>query len=142
MALIESSVTISAPADIVWKIVSDVDSEPKYWKGTKSVKNISRDGNTIHREVVIAFRDKRCKQRVEIIPNECIKITFTEGIIIGTKTIMIRTVDSQLVLETVWDIKISGMLGMFTGMLTKHIRGGTEQALNAIKKDAEDACSQ
>ncbi|HIH45539.1 MAG TPA: SRPBCC family protein, partial [Candidatus Nitrosotenuis sp.] len=37
MATIESSITINASADKVWEIVSDLDSEPKFWKGTKSI---------------------------------------------------------------------------------------------------------
>ena len=41
------------------------------------------------------------------------------------------------VLGTVWDIQMTGVLGMFTGMLKKHIRGGTEQALCTIKNVAE-----
>ena len=41
-------------------------------------------------------------------------------------------------LEAVWDVKLSGMMGMFTGMIKKHIKSGTEQALQAIKKEVED----
>jgi hypothetical protein len=29
------------------------------------------------------------------------------------------------------------LAGMFTGMVSKHIRGGTEQALESIKQEAE-----
>ena len=36
-----------------------------------------------------------------------------------------------------WDVKLSGMMGMFTGMIKKHIKSGTEQALQAIKKEVE-----
>ena len=137
MTLIESSITIAAPLETVWSIVSDLDAEPKYWKGTKSVKTISQDANTVHREVIIAFRDKKCKQIVQIVPKESIKITFTEGIILGTKTLTVKKNDQGTVLDAVWDIKMTGVLGMFTSMLKKHIKGGTEQALCAIKNNAE-----
>ena len=40
-------------------------------------------------------------------------------------------------LETIWDIKMTGMLGMFTGMVKKHIKNGTEQALESIKQEIE-----
>ena len=59
MARIESSIKIDASPKTVWDLVSDLDAEPKYWKGTKSVKTISRNGNTVQREVIIAFRDMR-----------------------------------------------------------------------------------
>ena len=34
-------------------------------------------------------------------------------------------------------MKLSGMMGMFTGMVKKHVKSGTEQALQAIKEEAE-----
>ena len=137
MAIIESSIKIDAPSKTVWDLVSDLDAEPKYWKGTKSVETISRNGNTVQREVIIAFRDKKCEQTVQIVPEESIKITFTAGIILGTKTITVQKSEQMTVLSTVWDIQMTGVLGMFTGMLKKHIRGGTEQALCTIKNVAE-----
>ena len=100
MAIIESSIKIDAPSKTVWDLVSDLDAEPKYWKGTKSVKTISRNGNTVQREVIIAFRDKKCEQTVQIVPEESIKITFTAGIILGTKTITVQKSEQMTVLST------------------------------------------
>ena len=141
MALIESSIKITAPLKTVWDLVADLDAEPKYWKGTKSVKTVSCDGDIIRREVVIAFRDKKCEQTVQIIPEESIKITFTAGVIVGTKTITVQKSGQMTVLGAVWDIKMTGVFGLFTCMLKKHIKGGTEQALYAIKNDAEGKSS-
>ena len=45
MAIIDTSVDINASVDKVWDIISDLDNEPKFWKGTKETKIISRDGN-------------------------------------------------------------------------------------------------
>jgi carbon monoxide dehydrogenase subunit G len=137
MATIEAAVTINAPADKVWDVVSDLDGEPKFWKGTKSVRNISKDGNTIQREITIAFRDSKCIQTVTLQPKQRILATFTEGIINGTKTVQLIPEGEKTRLETIWDIKMTGMLGMFTGMVKKHIKSGTEQALEAIKQEIE-----
>lgn len=137
MATIEAAVTINAPVDKVWDVVSDLDGEPKFWKGTKSVKNISKDGNTITREVTIAFRDSKCMQTVTLQPKQRILATFTEGIINGTKTVQLIPEGEKTKLEAIWDIKMTGMLGMFTGMVKKHIKSGTEQALEAIKQQIE-----
>ena len=46
--------------------------------------------------------------------------------------------DGACTLEAVWDIKLSGMMGMFTGMVKKHIQSGTEQALVEIKREVEN----
>jgi carbon monoxide dehydrogenase subunit G len=137
MATIEASTTINAPIDKVWDFVSDIDSEPKYWKGTKQVRNISKEGNKITREVTIAFKDSKCMQTVTLYPKEKIIAEFTEGILIGTKTIQLAPHESGTKIYATWDIKLSGMMGMFTGMIKKHVKSGTEQALESIKQEIE-----
>jgi len=137
MATIEVSVEINAPIDKVWEVVSDIDNESKFWKGTKEVRNISKDGNMVNREITIAFRDQKCMQEVKISPKEKIEIKFTKGIIDGTKTIKLSSKDEKTVLRAIWNIKLTGLMGMFTGMITKHIKSGTEQALQNIKKEIE-----
>lgn len=137
MATIQVSVDISVPREKVWEVVSDIDNEPKFWKGTKEVRNISREGNVINREITIAFRDQKCKQRVTLVPQEKIIALFTEGIIKGTKTILLKEENGKINLEAIWEISLSGMMGMFTGMIKKHIKKGTEQALQSIKNEVE-----
>ena len=137
MATIDAAVVINAPVDKVWDVVSDIDNEPKFWKGTKSIRNISKDGNTIIREVTIAFKDSKCMQTITLQPKERIFAEFTEGIINGTKTIQLIPEGEKTRLEAIWDMKLSGMMGMFTGMVKKHIKSGTEQALQAIKQEIE-----
>jgi carbon monoxide dehydrogenase subunit G len=137
MAIIESSIQINAPVDKVWEIVSDIDSEPEFWKGTKEVRNISKEENTVKREITIAFRDQKCLQDVKLYPKEKIEAVFTKGIIDGTKTINLIPQEGQTMLEAKWDIKLTGMMGMFTGMIKKHIKSGTEQALQNIKERVE-----
>jgi len=137
MALIDASIRIKAPIERVWSIVSDLDNEPKFWKGTKEVKNISKDETKITREVTIAFRDSKCMQEVLLYPQEKIEIKFTKGIIDGIKTIQLIPIENETELEVNWDVKLSGMVGMFTGIVTKHIKSGTNQALESIKQEAE-----
>ena len=139
MATIDTSIEINAPIDKVWDIISDLDAEPKFWKGTKETRIISRDGNLITREIIIAFRDSKCMQKITLEPKERIHAEFTEGIIKGSKTLNVKSKDSVSVLEANWDIKMGGLAGMFTGMIKKHIRSGTEQAIESIKKQAESS---
>jgi len=134
---IEISTKIKSSIDKVWDIISDLDNEVKYWKGTKEIHNISKEGNKIKREVIIAFRDSKCLQEVTLVPKEKIEVLFTEGIIQGTKTISLKPIEDEVLLEAVWDMKLSGMMGMFTGMIKKHVKSGTEQALQTIKEEAE-----
>ena len=137
MAIIDVSVDINTTIDKVWDIVSDLDNEPKFWKGTKETKIISRDGTVVPREIIIAFRDSRCMQTITIQPKEKIHAKFTKGIIKGSKTINLMPKKDGCSLNAKWDIKMSGLAGMFMGMVSKHVRGGTEQALESIKREAE-----
>jgi len=137
MATIEVTVEINATDDKVWEIISDIDNEPKFWKGTKNVKNISKNDNVIHREVTIAFRDQKCLQEVTLEPKRKIDAKFTKGIINGSKTMTISAKEDKTILVTSWDMKLTGIMGMFTGVIKNHIKSGTEQAMQSIKEEAE-----
>jgi uncharacterized protein YndB with AHSA1/START domain len=137
MATIQVEVEINASIEKVWDIVSDIDNEPKFWKGTKEVRNISKEGNTINREVIIAFRDQKCLQEVKIYPKEKIEARFIKRIIDGEKIVSLTTKDEKTILSTYWDIRLTGMMSMFTGMIKKHIKSGTKQAMQSIKEEIE-----
>jgi ribosome-associated toxin RatA of RatAB toxin-antitoxin module len=139
MAEIKASVKINSTQEKIWDVISDIDNEPKFWKGTKEVRNISKDGNQISREITIAFRDQKCMQEVTIVPKETIKAVFTKGVIVGEKTLTLKdAVDDSCELEAIWDVKLSGKMGLFTGIIKKHINSGTKQALQAIKEEVEN----
>ena len=137
MAVIETSIEVNAPVEKVWDLVSDIDNEPKFWKGTLGVRNISKEGNVVNREITIAFRDQKCQQEVTLYPKEKIVAVFTKGIISGSKNINLNSQDKQTLLEVKWDVKLTGIMSMFTGMITKHIRNGTDSALQSIKEELE-----
>jgi ribosome-associated toxin RatA of RatAB toxin-antitoxin module len=138
MVIINASREVSASPDRIWDIVADVDNEPQYWHGTKTVKNISKAGNKIEREVTIAFKDSKCRQTVVLNPKKSIEIMITEGPIKGTKTVMLSPSGNlKTRIDVVWNIKLAGFLGMFTGMVKKHIAEGTEEALDRIAKAVE-----
>ena len=49
----------------------------------------------------------------------------------------LSTKGEKTILSTYWDIKLTGMMGMFTGIIKKHIKSGTEQAMQSIKEEIE-----
>ena len=138
MITINASREISAPIDRIWNIVADVDNEPKYWRGTKTVKNISKTDNKIEREVTIAFKDSKCRQTVLLNPKKSVEIMITEGPIKGTKTVLLHPLNNHKTrIDVVWNIKLSGLLDVFTGMVKRHIAKGTDEALVRIAKAVE-----
>jgi carbon monoxide dehydrogenase subunit G len=137
MATIVVQTEINATLEKVWEVISDIDNEPKFWKGTKEVKTLSTEGNIIKREITIAFRDQKCLQEIQLKPKESIRAKFTKGILNGTKTITLIPKSNSVLIETSWDIKLSGMMNMFTAVIKNHIKSGTEQALKSIKEEIE-----
>lgn len=137
MAKIESQIEINSNVDAVWKVVSDLDREPTFWKGTKKVRNISKNENTVEREITIAFRDQKCLQTIKLTPHKKIEAVFTEGIIVGRKTITLLPINDKIIVNVIWDVSLTGMMSLFTGMIKKHIKNGTEQALQNIKAEIE-----
>ncbi len=137
MATIVVQTEINSSLNKVWEIISDIDNEPRFWKGTKEVKTLSKEGDVIKREITIAFRDQKCLQEIQLKPKKVIKAKFTKGILDGTKIITLSPKNNSVILETSWDIKLSGMMNMFTGVIKNHIKSGTEQAMNSIKEEIE-----
>jgi len=134
MVAINASREVSAPVDRVWDIIADVDNEPIYWHGTKSVKNISKNGNVIEREVIISFKNSKCRQTVILSPKKSVEVKITDGPMKGTKTITLVPNRDNTTIDVAWDIRLAGLLGMFTGMVKKHIAEGSEEALDRIAK--------
>jgi carbon monoxide dehydrogenase subunit G len=137
MATVNVSREMAAPLDKVWAVISDVDNEAQYWHGTKSVRNISKEGNVIKREVVIAFKDSKTMQTVTLNPQTSIETRITEGPITGTKLVKLSASGDRTKVDVTWDFKLGGFMGMFSGMVKKHINEGTEQALERIAKAVE-----
>ena len=126
---------LTVPLDKVWDIVGDIDREPEFWHGTKSIRNISKKGNTVERDVVIAFKNSVCREIVQLDPKKRINTEIISGPIKGTKTLTLTSIDSNATSITVnWDIELSGFYKLFSGMVRKHIHKGTEEALERISK--------
>ena len=135
MVLIHTTRDVTATLDSVWNVISDMDREPEFWHGTKSIKNISETENTIEREVVIAFRNSKCREIVRLDNKKSINIEIIEGPIRGRKTITLKTIKNHTTrIDVEWDIKVNGVYGIFTGMIKKHILKGTEEALERISE--------
>jgi ribosome-associated toxin RatA of RatAB toxin-antitoxin module len=139
MVVIHMSKEIEASAERVWDIVSDVDREPEFWHGTKSIKKISKkEGKVIEREVVIAFKNSVCREIVTLDPKKSVKIKITDGAMKGTKDIIITAITyNKTRVDVRWDIKVKGFFGMFTWIIKKHISEGSEDALERISKAAQ-----
>ncbi|MDW0283501.1 MAG: SRPBCC family protein, partial [Nitrososphaeraceae archaeon] len=116
---------IEASQDSIWNIISDVDREPEFWHGTKSIKNIRKNGNVIEREAVIAFRNSICKEVITLNPKNSVEKNITDGAIIGTKNIVLTPIETNKTrVDVQWNIRVKGIFGLFRGLIKKHISEG------------------
>ena len=136
MVNFHTSKQINAPLSKVWLTMADLDREPEFWHGTKSIKNIKKSENLIEREVVIAFRNSVCRETVSLEPMKSITTQITDGPIKGKKVVVLHSEGEDLtIVDVEWDIKVSGIMAIFSGMVKKHILEGTEAALDRISRE-------
>jgi carbon monoxide dehydrogenase subunit G len=135
MVNFHTSKQINAPLSKVWLTMADLDREPEFWHGTKSIKNIKKSENLIEREVVIAFRNSVCRETVSLEPMKSITTHITDGPIKGKKVVVLHSEGEDLtIVDVEWDIKVSGIMAIFSGIVKKHILEGTEAALDRISR--------
>ena len=124
---------MNTDADRVWSGISDLDSEPVFWWGTKSVKHISRNGNILNREIVQNFGDHVISQKVTLRPKEEIEIQYLRGVTEGTKVLKLEKLDVNRQRVTAeWDIHFPGIYWLTTFFVARHVRKGTVDALRRI----------
>ena len=116
----------------------NVDRDPEYWHGTRSIKNIKKEANTIEREVIISFKNYKCKEIVTLYNKNKITIEMIEGPIIGRKTITLEKLEYITRINVIWDIHFKGFITIFTIFLKKHILKGTVDAITRIANNTAE----
>lgn len=138
MTRFERTVTIAADPAKVWSLASALDREPEIWKGTRAVRTLSADGNVVEREVTLAFRERKERERVTLEPPRRIVHELLAGPMKGTKTVTLTPKDGgRTELTAVYDVRLTGLLKLGTAPFTKHAAEGTQHALERIKDLAE-----
>jgi hypothetical protein len=133
MTLISASRDVDSTTDSIWNVISDTDRDPEYWHGTKSVRNIKKEGNVIERETVIAFKESKCMEIVTLYDKDKITTEIVDGPIIGKRTITLEKIgENKSRIDAKWDIHMKGYMGLFSFFVKKHILKGTQEALARI----------
>ncbi len=142
MVSIKASCDVDASADKVWEIVSDVDNDPKYWKGLSSVRNIRKEENLVERDVKVGFMGNEARQTVKLNPKVSIDITMTKGPMKGTRQMkLIQSDDKKTKLLVEWDFQFSGVPIFARGFVKSQIENVTKEALEKIAGAAEGSPS-
>jgi len=85
MATIEVKIGINATVDKVWDVISDIDNEPKFWKGTKEVKNISKEGDKVFRELQSHLEIKNVCKKLHYILKSKLRPNSQKGLSVEKK---------------------------------------------------------
>jgi len=139
MVFIHVKREIYAPRDKVWNLISNLDKEPSYWYEMKSIRNIARtNANVIEREVIISYRNSKCRETIMLNPKHSIEVKITEGPLHGSKTIKLKSVEQdKTIIDILWNVKLVGLLEVFTLIVKRYIAKQTEKALERIARVAE-----
>jgi len=133
---IAAKIMINSAAKKVWSIISIIERDPCFWKGMIRVKNKSRDGNILTREVTLSNSDK-CYQKIILFPMEGIHIKWTRGPLTGIKDILLTPIGNQTLLEVQMNYTIKGIAQLRSRHISEELRNEAELALQLIKEDIE-----
>ena len=132
---------ISAPANQVWGIISNIDNEPQFWSTFKEISNINKTDNIVERQVIISAgpQNNTSHQIVTIYPDEMkIQTNLTEGFVIGDRILKLDTIsENKSRLNVIWDIDLSSIPIIGRGFAENGIKQTTGEALNRIAQVAE-----
>ena len=138
MPKIVEEIEILAPKDHVWNIISDMDHEPDFWWGTRKIKNFSKEGNIIKREIFQNFGNRSIMQKVILKPQTEIEIEYIKGITEGAKILRLQSLsDNKQKLTAEWNIRFPGFYSLMSPIISRHVRKGTSDALQRIKDVSE-----
>ena len=138
MPKIVGSIEINASKDRVWEVISDLDNEADYWWGTKEVRNISKDGNVLNREIIQNFRSHKILQKVILTPKSEIETRYLKGLTEGVRLLKQETIsENKQKVTATWDVRFPGIYILLSYFIARHIRKGTFDALARIKEASE-----
>lgn len=137
--MIEISVKLQvyASQDKVWGVISEIDDDPKYWKGIESVRNLSWDHGTIKREVTL-FNGNKCNQKIILFPKEGIHVRWIRGPVTGIKDIMLTRNGDATIIEVQISYNLSGAVRLVSRQVLEELRKEAELALQLIKEKVEN----
>ncbi|HEX2304871.1 MAG TPA: SRPBCC family protein [Nitrososphaeraceae archaeon] len=132
---------ISAPADQVWNIISNVDNETQYWSTFKEIKNINKTDDIIEREVTISAgpQNNTSHQIVTLYPRLMkIQTNLTEGLVTGTRILQLDPIsENKTRVDAIWDIDLSSIPIIGRGFAENGIKQSTDEALSRIAQAVE-----
>ena len=136
MSILSIKFTVSREVDPgsvdgVWRALSDVEAMPRYWRGHREVRVLSRDGNTYMVKIRFAFPGPGNSgiARIEVHEEErTVLINYLKGPIRG----YVRNYVGDNALISQWDVKITPPFLIMKPWIRRHFMNGAKNALARI----------
>lgn len=131
--IVEAFREISSSPDSSWRIVSDIDSEHKYWPAIHSVHNRRVSSTSIERQVRAMNGLCSFREMVTLRPAS-IHVHITDGPFTGTKLIEVIPVGQfKTKIHIRWDIKLNRFLRILSPIIFQYIAGQSNKALTKME---------
>lgn len=128
---------IDVPRNRVWEIISDSDNDPLYWKGITSVRNISTSKDSVIRQVVLG-NGLACLQLVTMVPMEKVKTEWIDGVIDGTREIILESVGKNTIMEVRMNYEFPSIGTSDSKLLAKLFQNEAGLAIDLVKRKSEE----
>ncbi|MGC8516237.1 MAG: hypothetical protein ACP5OC_08935 [Thermoplasmata archaeon] len=125
-------VNAAAGEDALWRIISANSSIPRYWHGTRWIKNIGGERYQIR----FVFPAKGVVVFVYDVGRKTAKEIYLKGPFKGEKTISISSHNDESLLRVEWNIRFSFPYSIFKATMRDHMSQGTSNAINRIIAEA------
>ena len=136
MVKIKLRLRIDAPRELVWDIVSDIDNDSYFWRGITSIRNLSKNRNITIREVVLG-KDNVCLQVLKTHSLERIQTQWVNGVISGTRDILLFPLNNATLLEIQMNYDFPGIGKQDSKRLAELFQNEAELAVELIKRRSE-----
>jgi hypothetical protein len=127
---------INTSQERIWAVISNIDNDSDFWRGTTSIRNLSKDGNVVTREIILGANNI-CIQKLIIYPKEEISIRWVKGVISGTKAILLTPIGQATLLEVQMNYKFSDIGNLASKRLATLFQNEAEFAVEMIKEKSE-----
>ncbi|HJU14738.1 MAG TPA: SRPBCC family protein [Candidatus Nitrosotalea sp.] len=137
MVKIKVRMKIDAPRERVWETISDSDNDKFFWRGITSIRNLSRNENTLIRQIVLG-NGLPCLQMVTTWPMEKIRTEWVDGVIDGTREIVLVSMGKTTLLEIQMNYEFPGVGASDSKSLAKLFQNEAGLAVDLIKRKSEE----
>jgi len=140
MVVIKISESVATSPDKVFALLSDFEKAPQYSNYWKSVKAVSRDGNSAVYETVAEAEGRKIASvtRITTQPNERIDAETIDGDGKGTKmSFRLQSIPTGTQITLEGDVVLPGFAKLLGNVVKGRIESGMQEELKIVKNTLE-----